>query len=179
MKRHPPEEQISAWLDHQLDAAESWLIEDHLAGCAECTRIKEEMSVTTSVFRQMEVFDPPPHLWSRVVVSLNEAEPEVGRRFGALFMHSQWSGWLRPQIVALAATLIIGCGVGLIHWLTVRTERRQLAEIDRTYHILLPQNAESYNPFAVSPWTNADLNPFANNGNGAATRAYSGSPAKR
>jgi hypothetical protein len=44
----------------------------------------------------------------------------------------------------------------------MRTERQQLAAIDRAYHSLLPQNAESFNPFAASPWFNTESNPFSN-----------------
>lgn len=122
------------------------------------------MSAMNRLFREMEFFEPPAYLWSRISVGLDREEPASRDWFSNRVFTLGKPGWLRLEVWALAATLVIGLSVAFFHWSAVRAEAQQLAEIDRTYHALLPQNAESYNPFATSPWNNTKINPFRHDG---------------
>lgn len=161
MRNHVSEDQISAWLDHQLNPEVSLRIEKHLESCPNCGRMRAEMAAASSLFQEMEALAPPEYLWTRISAGLRQIEPEPVGWVAQLWAPFRQTARLRAAILAFAATAVIACGFG-IHWSNVRTERQQLAAIDRAYHSLLPQNAESFNPFAASPWVNTESNPFAN-----------------
>jgi len=160
MTAHIPREQISAWVDHQAEPEAAENIRRHLDSCPSCRKIQEEMAEVTGWFRGLHVLDPPEYVWNRISLSLDESLPAPGGSYARLASVIHRPGWLRAELWALAATLAVGFCLAVLHWSAVRTERQQLAAIDRAYHTLLPQNAESYNPFATSPWINADMNPF-------------------
>jgi len=162
MTNHVSEDQISAWLDHQLDPDVSLRVEKHLECCPSCNRMRAELAAASNLFREMEALAPPAYLWTRISAGLQQMEPEPVGWFAGLVVPFRQRSWLRAEILAFAATVVIACGFGVSHWSAMRTERQQLAAIDRAYHSLLPQNAESFNPFAASPWVNTESNPFAN-----------------
>jgi anti-sigma factor RsiW len=160
MTTHISQEQLSAWLDRQLEDDAARRIEQHLECCPSCRAAQEEMSALNRLFREMRVLEPPSYLWSKISAGLDEAEPVPKRWFSKLGFPIGRPGWLRAEVWALAATLVVGGSLAVLHWSAARTERLQLAAIDRAYHALLPQNAESYNPFATSPWNDTETNPF-------------------
>jgi predicted anti-sigma-YlaC factor YlaD len=160
MKAHLSEEQISAWLDHQLEDDAAGSVEQHVAGCDQCRAVRDGLSAVDQLFRKAEVVEPPPYMWSKISAGLEEAGLENAGWFSRLASTFTGNAWVRAEVLALAATMVLGCSVAVLHWSTLRTERRQLAEIDFTYQKLLPQNAESYNPFATSPQIDTGRNPF-------------------
>jgi anti-sigma factor RsiW len=179
MTNHVSEDQISSWLDHQLDPEVSLRIEKHLECCPSCGRKRAEMAAASSLFREMEALAPPVYLWTRISAGLRQMEPEPVGWVARLGVPFHQRGWLRAEILAFVATVVIACGFGISRWSAVRTERQQLAAIDRAYHSLLPQNAESFNPFATSPWVNTESNPFANGAAGSGGKSSAGSQVKR
>ena len=160
MKGHISEERIFAWMDGQLDSRAAQRIEQHLVGCGICRALQEESSAVTRLFREMEPVEQPPFLWSRIASRLAASSQAPSGWFTRLPSPVGRPAWLRAEVLALAAALMIACSVGVMHWSTVRYERRQLAEIDRVYHALLPQSAETYNPFSSTAWNNTEMNPF-------------------
>ncbi len=160
MNAHLSEEQISAWLDHQLEDDAAGSVEQHVAGCDHCRAVRDGLSAVDRLFRKAEVVEPPSYLWSKISADLEDAELENAGWFSRLTSTFVRNAWVRAEVLALAATMVIGCSVAVLHWSAIRTERRQLAEIDFTYQKLLPQNAESYNPFAISPRIDTGRNPF-------------------
>ncbi len=160
MKEHLSEEQISAWLDHQFEDDTRRSAEQHLAGCDHCRAVRDGLSAIDQLFRNAEVIEPPPRLWSKISAGFEDATVENAGWFSRLRSTFAKNAWVRAEVFALAATLVIGCGIAVMHWSTLRTERQQLAEIDLTYQKLLPQNADSYNPFATSPRIDTATNPF-------------------
>jgi anti-sigma factor RsiW len=178
MKKHISEDQISAWLDHQLGPDVSLRVEKHLECCPSCNRMRAELAAASNLFWEMEALPPPAHLWTRISAGLQQVEPEPVGWFAGLVVPFRQRSWLRAEILAFA-TVVIACGFGVSHWSAMRTERQQLAAIDRAYHSLLPQNAESYNPFATSPWLNTESNPFANVASGPGGKFSAGSRVKR
>lgn len=171
MKAHLAEEQISAWLDHQLDDDAVGSVEQHLAGCDQCRAVGEGFSSVDQLFHKMETVEPSPYLWSKISAGLDEAALAKTGWFSRLGSTFARNVWVRAEVLALAATMVIACSVGILHWSALRTERRQLAEIDITYQKLIPQNAESYNPFATSPQIDTGRNPFRVRDANAGTKA--------
>jgi anti-sigma factor RsiW len=161
MTAHVPEEQISAWLDRQLGDAESRLVEEHLRGCRACSAAREELSGITGLFRNLEVFEPPQYIWTRISAHLDEADAVPRGWLHRLRFAGGRLAWIRADALALAALLVIGCGAGVMHWAAVRAERQQLAELDRAFSALLPESAESYNPFERIRRVDTNRNPFA------------------
>ncbi len=159
MTGHISKEQISAWLDSQLTDKSLRQIAEHFSICPDCRTVRDEMSSVDQMFREMEVLDPPAYLWSKISAGVDAADTSTGgwiRRHGFVWAKPLW---LRVEAWGLAAVLVIGCGVAVMHWSNSRTVRQQLAEIDRAYRTLTPQNAESYNPFATSQ-IDTSRNPF-------------------
>src|SRR5512137_3066127 len=133
MKAHLSEEQISAWLDHQLEDDAWRSAEQHLADCDHCRIVHDGLAAIDQLFRKVEVVEPPPRLWSKISAGFEEAAPENAGWFSGLASTLTRSAWVRAEVLALAATVVIGCSVAVLHWSTLRTERRQLAEIAITY----------------------------------------------
>lgn len=157
---HISQEQLSAWLDRQLEDDAARGVEQHLQCCQSCRAALEEMSALDRLFREMGVLEPPTSLWARISAGLDGTEVAPQRWFSKLPFQIGRPGWLRAEVWALAATLVAACAVGAFYWSAMQNQRLQLAAIDRAYHALLPQNAESYNPFATSPWNDTETNPF-------------------
>ncbi len=164
MEKHLTEEQISAWLDHQLEDHISSALGRHLADCDHCRAVRDGFFAVDQLFRKVEVVEPPSYLWSRISAGLEETGPKYAGWFSQLSSVFPKSAWLRAEVLALAATIVTACSVAVLHWSNVRSERRQLAEIDIAYQKLLPQNAEAYNPFAASPQVDTSGNPFRSGG---------------
>ena len=160
MKTHLAEEQISALLDHQLDGDDARSAELHISNCEHCRDILDGLSAVDRMFRKVEVLDPPAYIWTKISAGLDETAPTGNDWFARLL--SPWARqvWVRTQVWALAAALMLAGTVAVLHWSTVRSERRQLAEIDIAYQKIVPQNADSYNPFATSPQIDTGKNPF-------------------
>src|SRR5260370_40762154 len=55
----PTLEELSAYLDHELDAATQTRIADHVAGCAECTLRLDRLRETVHAVRALPMETPP------------------------------------------------------------------------------------------------------------------------
>ncbi len=157
MTAHCPQEQISAWLDGQLEAQQAEQVDQHLRQCETCRRFQEELASAASLFRNMEMLEPPPHLWTRI--SANLEHPETRNSFA----------WLRQlyrnELMAVAAALALMIGGALFyivqrHSLT-HSEVATIAQIDNVGTTLIAKNPDVYNPFRRSVGTSPDSNPFA------------------
>ncbi len=163
MVKHILEEQISAWVDRQLEPAEMGQIEGHLRDCAECRAAADEMSAMAEAFRAVETAELPPSLWGRIAANLDkEALP---RRAGLLSWIMRIIGnplWVRAA-AALLAVAILAAG-GAIYFerkLAADIERRALAEMQRAQNGLVALDAESYNPFRTAEAAFREENPFS------------------
>ncbi len=162
MTAHLPKEQISAWIDRQLDAREAALVEAHVQECESCQHFQEELSIDTRMFRELEVLAPSPFLWTRVAAELDQ--PKKRERFEWL----RWRGIALPRsqaLLAIAAALFMVLGGAFFFILrqqaASRTEMAAIAQIDQAHAALAAKNAETYNPFRTRSLVNPDANPFA------------------
>ena len=70
---HISDQQMSAWLDRQLEAAKAAELEAHLRQCESCRCVQEELASTTGMFRNLEPLKAPAYLWTRVAAELEHS----------------------------------------------------------------------------------------------------------
>ncbi len=160
MYNHVSRKQISSWLDGQLRPKAMASIGRHLDQCPVCRSARDEMFEVDRAFRQTAVLEPPERLWAEISSSLSRAGQSPAGRFSTVGIVAGRPAWLRADVWALAATLLFGCSLAIVHWSSAYKERQRLAQIDRAYRNLLPPNAESFNPFTASPLNDVARNPF-------------------
>jgi anti-sigma factor RsiW len=114
--RDPWVDRLSEYVDGDLAAAERWPLEHHLAECADCAALVEELRAVAARGREMCVdVEPASDLWPGIV-----SRHRTQRRTAT-------GGWARiadrlgawaPQLAA-AAIVLIACVAGLV-WLRGR-----------------------------------------------------------
>ncbi len=175
MTQHIAQEQISEWLDGQLDAQEAGRIEKHLRACDACHAIENEMSAVTRLFREAATLSPPPFLWTRIAAELQASTPGTPSDAGkaswlkVLLGHEGRPAWLQVRALAPAAiilmVLILGGSLTLMEY---RSEARMrlaaIAEIDRAHTSIVAGNPKTSNPFRASAEFDLHRNPFSTAG---------------
>jgi anti-sigma factor RsiW len=157
---HIGEEQISAYVDHQLNDAETRALEAHLNDCAHCRAVLNEMRSVSSLFREAERLEPSPFLWNRIAANLREQE-SLTRDWKTVF--TTGLGGQRRALGMLAAALVLCLAIGtaMFHNNARRAaEQAALAAIDQTYRSLAAHDPEIYNPFSSGSLGDLDANPF-------------------
>ncbi len=159
---HINEEEISSYLDHQLNAEESRALEAHLAQCENCRALYDEMLDVSRMFREAERFEPSSFLWNRIEAELESKKPAAfgwRERISASLCNFSWSG----GAVVAALAILLAVGITVFHSNSSRvTDQVALAEIDHAYKSLAAQDPDKYNPFSSSVSYGSDFNPFRN-----------------
>jgi anti-sigma factor RsiW len=160
---HISEEQISAWVDRQLDPGETRQIEDHLRDCAECRAAADDMSAIAEVFRSAETAELPPYLWSRIATHLESETSPQRSRVRSWFMPAiSRPLWTRAAAAILAVAILAAGGALYVeHKSAADLERRALAEMQLAQNSLVALGAESYNPFRTAGAAYREENPFS------------------
>jgi anti-sigma factor RsiW len=163
MVKHISEEEISAWVDRQLNSGEMGRIESHLRGCGECRAAAGEMAAVAEAFRSTEIAELPPYLWSRIAKNLNEAA--LPRRKGLRSWLLPAAGrpiWARAAATVLAVmVLAMGGTIFIEHRSAADFEKRALAEMQIAQNSLAALDAETYNPFRTTGAASGEGNPFS------------------
>ena len=167
MTDHISGEQISAWVDGELNSSDSRNAEAHLRDCATCRAVHEEMASVTKLFHTAESIEAPPYLWRRILEAL---EAWSGRSPKPAV--SYWSG-LRAKALATAAGIVIMVG-GALGYYFYRTDYvptqlalREIDQVGKSLSARFPENPfrtassmNSPNPFSkLKP--REDVNPFS------------------
>jgi anti-sigma factor RsiW len=113
-----PTDALSDYLDRELAPARRAAVEAHLAGCAECSGILEELRAVTLRARQLP--DPPLErdLWPGIEQRLADPRPEhaeVARPAGFGWLWGRRFSLSMPQLAATALALIAISG-GTVWW---------------------------------------------------------------
>lgn len=167
MTDHISGEQISAWVDGELDSSDYRDAEAHLRDCAVCRAVYEEMASVTKLFGTAESLEAPPYLWRRILEAL-----EAWSRHSTKPAVPYWSG-LRAKVLATAAGLVIIVG-GALGYYASRTEYvarqvalRELDQVGKSLSTRFPDNpfriasaTSKPNPFSKLK-TGEDVNPFS------------------
>jgi anti-sigma factor RsiW len=158
--RHIEEEQISAYIDNQLDAGETAALEAHMRDCAHCRAVLDEMKDVTCLFRDAERMDPSPFLWRRIAADLREAEAVRGD-WGSILAAALRGHRRALGMAAAALTLFSAVGV-TIFYRNARQIAQQaaLASIDQTRRSMAAYDPDAYNPFSSGSLGDLDTNPF-------------------
>jgi len=98
------QKRISARLDGELEAEESGMIDRHLAACAACRRVRDQLEWG---YTRIDVEDPPPPdpwLAARVRARLADSTAKARSRV--------WAGYRLLIPVTMAAGLLLGMTLG-------------------------------------------------------------------
>lgn len=156
---HIKEEQISAYIDRQLDEIESHAVEMHLRECGECRTMLSEMKELTNLFREAERFEPSPFLWNRIAANYKD-KSSIRSWKTVIIAGLGRFGW-NSKFAAAALCFIMIAGIAVFREVKINTaDKAALAEIDRAYKALTAQGSETYNPFSSGTPTDFDVNPF-------------------
>ena len=166
MVKHVPEEQISAWVDRQLDPGEMGQVESHLRDCDECRAAADEMSAVVQAFRATETAELPPYLWGRIAANLDRAASSRRLDLRGWFLPVIGRPLLMRAAAALVAVTIVVAGgaIYIEHRSAADFETQALAEMQLAQNSLAALDAESYNPFRTAAGTSGtyrEENPFS------------------
>lgn len=103
-------DQLSAYLDGELDAAAAARLEAHLVGCADCRSTVEALRSIVTVARSLADHEPPEGQWDAIARRLDEeAVVALPRRRFAFSL---------PQLAAASIALMLSSGGAV--WLATR-----------------------------------------------------------
>jgi anti-sigma factor RsiW len=104
---------LPAYLDEELDVAESLRVQKHLAECADCRRAQDEQLALLSALRDSDLFAHPSAEFSkRIAAAVRRAAKEEARS-----QHTSWFETLRLESfrwVPAAAVLLIMTTIGAL-----------------------------------------------------------------
>lgn len=148
---------LPAYLDDELDVAESLQVQEHLAHCADCRQEEEEHLELRSVLRNASLYaSPSPEFARRIHAVIRRAAKQDARSRGAF-----WSASFRwATAAALAAVAAIG---GMLAFVTLRPSHHELvADAVLSGHIRSLQanhlvDVLSSDQHTVKPWFHGKL----------------------
>ena len=80
---HPNEIEINDYVDETLDASERAVVDRHLAGCAECQALVEDLRQIRRAAASLEDRQPPVRAWMRIERAIKlEREHAAEQRAG-------------------------------------------------------------------------------------------------
>lgn len=114
-------ERLSEYLDGDLSTAERDACEQHLAGCAECARMLEELKAVAAAARALPAAPPPAELWNAIEARLET--PVLAMRPRAEIRDRLQRRWTFSvgQLAAMAACLVAVTAGAM--WLAVHGSR--------------------------------------------------------
>jgi len=159
---HIREEQISAYIDRQLDAAENRTLEVHLQHCEDCRAVLEGMREVTRLFREAEPVAPSPFLWNRIAAGLSNSEEHIPSHGWGAALLAGLRGYNRSLGVAAAMLVVfLAVGIAVFHENARRVaEQAALTVIDQTQKSLAAYDPDAYNPFSSGSLRDLEVNPF-------------------
>jgi len=159
---HVKEEEISAYIDRQLDADEKLSVETHLRGCENCRAVLEGINEINHLFREAERVAPSAFLWNRIEAGLINREQARGLGWRAAVMAGLRNYSRSLGVAAAALAICLAAGLTIMHKNARQAaEQAALEVIDQTRKSLAAQDPEAYNPFS-SGSLDLDANPFKN-----------------
>ncbi len=119
---HPDETTLNELVDGELDTAAEAEVERHLADCAVCRAIVDDLREIRRVAASLDLRQPPARAWSRIerAIALEQQHttehPDSGAA-GDATASSTWSGrtlgWLAAAAVLVLATVVgLRYGIG-------------------------------------------------------------------
>ena len=105
---------LPAYLDDELDVAESLRVQKHLSECGDCRRTQDEQLALRSAMRDPALYAQPSVDFSkRMEAAVRRVAQEEARSQRAGWFESMWVGAFR-WVPAVAALLIVSVGAFLV-----------------------------------------------------------------
>jgi anti-sigma-K factor RskA len=111
---HPNETAINAYVEESLDPVERREVEQHLASCASCRQLADDLREVLRAATTLGLREPPVRAWSRleraIKLEREHAAPQdaPGAPHAARTGRVRWAAWL-----AAAAALALATAIGL------------------------------------------------------------------
>ncbi len=99
----PEEDELSAFVDGDLEDERQSAVEAHLENCAACAEIEDQLRELTGSLSADGLMEPPDYLWTRIEARRKE---EVSSSVGARLMSWLTSGFRLPIAGAAAAAVV-------------------------------------------------------------------------
>lgn len=117
------QEDVSLWVDGELDSSRTETVEKHLGSCAECAAFHQDLNSIRERVEGLEPIDPPEHLWTSLRFQL-EAEGLIHSKpresFWATILPKRFPD-LKPAWSGAILALFLGVGSLLVYDLTNRS----------------------------------------------------------
>ena len=117
------QEDVSLWMDGDLDPSRAETVEKHLESCAECAAFRQDLNSIREGVEELEPLDPPERLWTELRFQL-EAEGLIRSKpresFWAAFLPKRLPD-LKPAWSGAILALFLGIGSLLVYDLTTRS----------------------------------------------------------
>jgi hypothetical protein len=108
-------EQLTAYLDGDLDPDRGTVVRGHLRTCDACRRVSEQEVVLRDGLRALPTVDPPTHLWSNIQAQLAAVEVAESKRPAWKRALARWTPVLPRFAMAGALT---AAAIGILWWRT-------------------------------------------------------------
>lgn len=116
-------EEVSLWMDGDLDPSRAETVEKHLESCAGCAAFRQDLNSIRQGVEGLEPLDPPEHLWTNLRLQL-EAEGLIRSKpresFWAAILPKRLPH-LKPAWSGAILALFLGIGSLLVYDLTTRS----------------------------------------------------------
>lgn len=117
------QEDVSLWMDGDLDPSRAEAVEEHLESCAECAAFHQDLNSIREGVKGLEPLEPPEHLWTNLRFQL-EAEGLIRSKpkesFWAAILPQRLPD-LKPAWSGAILALFLGIGSLLVYDLTTRS----------------------------------------------------------
>jgi anti-sigma factor (TIGR02949 family) len=84
-------DQLSAWVDGELDPSERQQVQAHLAQCPECAREVDVLRRLSALLGQIQAATPPPDFRSRLMARLLQREKDRQYLYVLTGMNLSWT----------------------------------------------------------------------------------------
>jgi len=111
-------EQLTAYLDGDLDADRGTVVRGHLRGCDDCRKVAEAEAALRDELRALPPLDPPASLWSGVQARLAQAEVAEASRPAWRRALARWA----PRMPRVATGGLIAAAAASVLWWRVHRD---------------------------------------------------------
>ena len=117
------QEDVSLWMDGELDPSQAETVENHIKSCAECAAFYQDLRSIRKGVERLELFDPPEHIWTGLRLQLVDEgliRSKPRGAFWAAFLPKHFPN-LKPAWSGAILALFLGVSSLLVYDLTTRS----------------------------------------------------------
>ncbi|HLJ62010.1 MAG TPA: zf-HC2 domain-containing protein [bacterium] len=106
---------LSAYLDRELDAAETAAVQEHLLDCAVCRDAYDRLRATKALLGELPVAEPPAEFWAAVRTPQRARPATVAVRRPVFGRRVVWASAAAIVALALATTPLVKGTIDRLH----------------------------------------------------------------